>query len=522
MNLMNTPQFLITQYLDNTKYNSESIRKVLLDNGILTKFYPEKKLMVLYHKYDTPVNSDLERECRSLVIDSDTFKILSYSCEMPRLNKDGMDFLLSNPSSQQIITECYEGTYLSVFYHNGEWFVSTRRCLDSNESQFNKDLSHFAMFEETLVSAGYKDFTDFTQHLNQDNSYYFVLIHHKNKHVIDYNTRFGTEYKKLCLTTIRDSNMMELDMPETISFLSDTIFLPKNIDSINDFVESNKTERYDIMPQSEGIIIKVYNSVRNLYNLIKLQYNVFQFNLVLGNEHNIFKGLVYLYQHSMLATYFTNNSNTSNIKKIVNPLNTSESYDTIGMIDAIFKVVTSELFELFKNLWSLKTGKQQNKNLYDILPKEYKDMLYGVRGLYFKKRALLFNPEKKLDDVRDSHLKISDVYNYLKTIPSASIVSLLRMRKLMFNWLRVLDSSPTVTSSLVDFGTISKFCDKVHTKLCAIFTNKLFPNIMPTDIPPKNSYNYSETEETIPAETTIPVETTIPTETTIPAETVSL
>ena len=33
------------------------------------------------------------------------------------------------------------------------------------------------------------------------------------------------------------------------------------------------------------------------------------------------------------------------------------------------------------------------------------------------------------------------------------------------------------------FNKISFKCDKVHFKLAAIYTNKLFPNIMPDDIP---------------------------------------
>jgi hypothetical protein len=48
----------------------------------------------------------------------------------------------------------------------------------------------------------------------------------------------------------------------------------------------------------------------------------------------------------------------------------------------------------------------------------------------------------------------------------------------MFNWVRI-------EPKLNDFSPINKLCDKVHVKLCAIFTNKLFPNIMPTDIPPQ-------------------------------------
>ena len=46
----------------------------------------------------------------------------------------------------------------------------------------------------------------------------------------------------------------------------------------------------------------------------------------------------------------------------------------------------------------------------------------------------------------------------------------------MFNWSKV---NPMVS----EFNKISFKCDKVHFKLAAIYTNKLFPNIMPDDIP---------------------------------------
>ena len=132
-----------------------------------------------------------------------------------------------------------------------------------------------------------------------------------------------------------------------------------------------------------------------------------------------------------------------------------------------------------------------NKELYDLLPKEYKDILFGIRGIYYKKKATLFSTltlGKKQSDVdtsentvqvvdyKSSHLKISDVYSFLKTVPVDSFLAFLRMRKLMFNWVKL--------GNIQDFGKVSSFCDKVHMKLCAIFTNKLFPNIMPNDVPP--------------------------------------
>ena len=492
---MSTPQFSITQYLDNSKGFTDEVRKTLFDKGILTKDYPDNNLVLLYHKYDSPVNTDLERECRSLVIDRETLKIVSYSCMTPLLNKEGMDYLLCHSTNQQIINTCYEGTYLSVFNHNGKWYVSTRRCLDSQESTFGQK-SHFQMFEDVLKET-YPDasepFNVFTNNLDVTKSYYFVLIHHLNKHVLDYSSLFGNEYKRLCLTSVRDSDMNELDIYNDIVIvdninnfaswdITSSIFIPAKLDSIDLFAAENKVIKYD-KPQSEGIVIRVFDTTKNMNYLIKLQHFSYQFAMVLGQDHNIFKGLIYLYQNDKLIDYFSQNQNIANIKKIVNPLNTTESYDTVGIVDAVFKVCTSELFELFKILWSVKTGKHMNKELYDLLPKEYKDILFGIRGIYYKKKATLFTfkndssaNEISVINYKASHLKISDVYNQLKTVPVDSFLAFLRMRKLMFNWVKL--------GNIQDFGKISTFCDKVHMKLCAIFTNKLFPNIMPNDIPP--------------------------------------
>lgn len=136
-------------------------------------------------------------------------KMVSYSCETPFMNDDGLKKIVENKDN--IITQCYEGTYLSVFNNKDKWYVSTRRCVDSKESLFNTELSHFDMFEETLKDIGYDSFDLFSTTLDKSKSYYFVLIHYLNKHVIDYSKEFGENYKKLCLTSIRNLDMTELD-----------------------------------------------------------------------------------------------------------------------------------------------------------------------------------------------------------------------------------------------------------------------------------------------------------------------
>jgi hypothetical protein len=280
-------------------------------------------------------------------------------------------------------------------------------------------------------------------------------------------------------------NMNELDIyNDTFSFVGDHIFIPPKLDSIDSFAMCNKLVQYGSPIKDEGIIVRVFDDKLSMYRLIKLQNINYQFLMAMGTEKNIFKGLVYLYQNDKLAEYFSQNQHIQNVSKIVNPHNTMESYDTVGMVDAVFKVCTSEIFELFKNLWSIKTGKHQNVSLYDMLPKEYKDIMYFVRGLYFKKKATLFNSENTAENkVRESHLKITDIYNYLKTLSTDTFVAFLRMRRLMLN----LVKSDNTNKQLMEYSTISSHCDKVHLKLCAIFTNKLFPNIMFNDLPPSKA-----------------------------------
>jgi hypothetical protein len=468
------PKFLIIDYLKNNtnvemdNISLEDIRKKLYEKGVLTKDYIDENLVLLYHKYDSPVTNELERECRSLVIDRTTFNIVTYSCETPRLNNEGMEFLISNPTEKQEINTCYEGTYLSVFFHGEKWYISTRRCLNSNDSVLtDTTTSHYEMFEDVLKNANYSNFNEFSLKLDKCKSYYFVLIHHKNKNTIDYTTHYGKDYAVACLTTIRDSNMIELDIYNE-SFTNNVIFVPQKLSSIDDFANSNKSVKYGEVPTSEGIVVKVWNTTMNKYNLIKLQYLNYQFAQVVGvNNNNIYKGYIYLYQNNKLIDYFSD-PKLSSKRKVVNPYNSSESYDIVGLIDSAFKVCTSELYELFKKLWSLKTGKHQNKELYESLPKEYKDIMFAIRGIYYKKKTLLY--DKKIE-FEASYLRISDIYTYLKSLSADTFIAFLRMRKLMINWNKT-------------FCDMSSKCYSVNLKLCLVLTKKLYPNITNDDLPP--------------------------------------
>jgi hypothetical protein len=511
---MSNTKFYITSHINNN-VEPEELRKTLFKNNIFTKFCQKTNRMLLYTKYNEieTVKNELERECRSMVIDVKTRKVICNTGDNPRLNKEGTEYLLANSTNPRTQTVCYEGTGLAIYYHGsseekeeGQWFVSTRRCLDCSDSVYNpsgldKSFSHYDMLLDAL-SLAYPTvkrelvFNHFTEKLDKSKSYYVVLIHHLNKLLINYDKAFGKDYARLCLTSVRNEDMSEVDIySDKIEFASYSkdgiIFVPEQLASI-----ANMSIDYESELCDEGIIVHIFNEERNKFDTIKLQSINYQFAKVIGPEQNIIKGFVYLYQNNKLVEYFNSNNQAVNFRQMSNPHDETKIYDIIGVIDSVFKVCTSELFELFKLLWSLKDGKHLNVELYNMLPKEYKDVLYGIRGLYYKKKAAIVmknNDALNINDIKKSHLKINDIYNYLKSLPTEVVLSFLRMRRLMFNWV----ISEHQNKNLSDFGKINSFCDKVNLKLCAIFTARLYPNIMSNDIPPQKLPVVTETSNEV-------------------------
>jgi len=473
---MSNPIFYINKLINDFP-ELDILKTELYKQNILFKDYVDENLFLVYHKFDQKSITLLDRECRSIVIDRNNKQIVSFSCETPIINTEGLDYLLLNQQDEKIITKCYEGTLLSVFYYGSKWYVSTRRCLNSNESVWNINKSHFNMFMEVLNNSSYETLDSFTDKLNKDYCYYFVLIHHENNNIVDYESEFGKEYKKLLLIFVREKETQkEVDLYNStfeLQILDDNIFLSEKINSLEEFDSLNKKEQFTLPPKNEGIIIKCFDNNINRYRLIKLQTMNYQFAKSIGSENNIFMGLIHLFQNNKLNEYI---SQLPNLKKIVNPLNICESFDTIGIIDALFKVCTCELFELFKILYNIKNGKHLNNTLYKLLPKEYKDVMFNIRGIYFKKKAKLIGKKVEQSEIKEYYLQLKDIYKFLKNMLTENFCALLKMRRLMFNWSKI-------NTEVSEFSKISFKCDKIHFKLASIYLNKLFPNIMPYDIP---------------------------------------
>lgn len=477
--------FLINNYID-TDTKVEDLRTELYKNGVMSKYYEDDNMLLVYTKHTNELNNtELKNECRSLIIDTNTNQIISYTCNTPITNLEAMNYLLEHNEDSKRIYKCYEGSLMSLFNNNGKWYLSTRRCLDSNDSVWKED-SHYNLFLDVLRADGFETLDDFVQICNPNYCYYFVLLHHQNKLIIDYTDEFGEEYKKLCLAIVRDRSSQNEILFDNLDDVFNgeneygnvfgNIFVPEEYENLDVFNKMNDDMNSYLSCKTEGVVIKMLDGSHN--TILKLQTLQYQFSRALGTENNILKGLICLYQNNKLESCFNENEELDNFKKIVNPINVQESYDTIGVIDSVFKVLTSEFYELFKILFNLKSGKKMNNELgnklYQLLPSEYKTVLYNIRGIYFA------NKKKLIDSGSDSRicLQIRNIYEYLKKQDVELIVELLRVRKLMYNLVKINGSD-----ELQLFNRVNNKCDKVHMKLIAIFTNKLYPNILPTDVP---------------------------------------
>jgi len=451
---------LLSRYINDA--NHENILEKLRTEGINSKDYPEQNLTILYNKYETPNKSALQMECRSVVIERETNKIVCYSCPTPLYNINAINYLYNNQSSPKETFVCYEGSLMSIFNNKDVWYLASRKCIYN--PNMGEESGQFKMFMDTIRQDGY-DFDTFTSLLEINTSYHFVLIHHLNENVVDYTKLFGDNYMKLCFIFARNTTThLELNLEQNTNILSSNIFLPTPVLDYN--MESERLK--DVLVEhlehcsSEGVIIKVNNKI------LKIQNSSYIFNKIIGIDKNMYKGFIKLYQTNSLKAYFDTNVNSEKYKKIVNPTRPTLSYDTVGMIDALFKVCASELHSLFNILYNM-DGKQYNNpscfNLYNVLPEEYKSILYYLRGIFFK------NMKKHKIEL----LSLRDVYNFLKSYEM--LEKFIRVRKLMLNRINLQsnDDMRLFTESLYK-------SDKVYYKMATIYTLKMFPDILPCDI----------------------------------------
>ena len=401
--------------------------------------------------------SELENESKNIILDKD-LNILVYTSNSLYYNDDAKYFTINNNINKDYtkeIFESYEGTLLVIFNYNDKWYLSTRKCIDAEQSKWY-DKTYKNLFCDTINDT----FENFTKNLDKNYYYSFVLVHYENKNIIDYSYRFGENYKKLIHISTKRIGIheeVETDIFDNYTY----IIKQKQLDNYELLNNENKKLEIKLPLNFEGLLIKLKCKKTNKIFLLKYQTNAYNIiNKIKPNYNCLLKIFIELYKKGLLKEHINYFPNNKQIKLLDNSNNTYGIYNTIGIIDLIFKVLTSELFEIFKLLYNLKDCSHKNPVLYDSLPNKYKIILYKIRGIYFNKKDYLLNKNNSTtSDYNKYNLKIIDIYNLLKQLDIDLLIKLLKCRSIVL--------------SNKEFENISKHCEELPLNLINIIVDNL-------------------------------------------------
>jgi hypothetical protein len=334
----------------------------------------------------------------SLFIDKTTTPITPIVMHFePIIYNDDCIKILRNLSSDEwnkqiIIQPCYEGTTILVFFHNNKWYVTTRRCLDSNESMWIKNKSYRQMFEESINFS--------LDDLNKDYCYYFVLIHYSNKNLVSYK-----DYDKLYKEVIHTMTMEKYTFKE-VEYKINNLVKTQEIVKYNsldhllnrlDEISINDKKNHNV--STEGFIVKYYTS-ENTFIIMKLQTHLYQELAQLKpNNSNIYQSYLELYQKDQLRDFLPYVPYQCNKLEIIKRINN-------GM-----RNMATEILNLYHG-----TRKKKNSEVYNSLTEQYKRVLYGLHGIYINHRKNKVDENNKLTSIT-----IHDVYFYIKNLPAEQL-----------------------------------------------------------------------------------------------------
>jgi len=316
----------------------------------IKKFKSNPYLCLLHNSYkrdDINEFKELYDECRSIILDFSRSignnVVISYANSIPiRLSVD--NYIKNAYDPKDICYTAMDGTLITVYYHNNNWHFGSSCCPDINSSKFSHPTkSHGFMLDEILFEY-YKNSSNidlsnphislilrelFTANLSKLYSYEFVLIHYENKHIVDYTSIFGNEYK--LLFHINTRNRLTLNdediRSEPLKYLG--IRYPYYFTTMEEAMNYvTTTDNSLIIKKENKKILKISND------------KILHKEEVHSNNYNLCYNLIYVYMLQK-SNYTINNY----IEEFYPHLINNQKYETI--IHQLFMIMTDIIYNLY-------------------------------------------------------------------------------------------------------------------------------------------------------------------------------
>lgn len=263
-------------------FSNDMTRRALVDEAFLTKA------------------KQLEDSCKSYIVDKTTLLPIASQYNNIMYNEDADEYLKQFDWNKQVVVQqCHEGTMILVFNHNDKWYISTRRCLNATNSTWIRNNSYGKMFNDAIENKF--TFND----LDKSLCYHFILVHHKNKNIINYSSLYKKDnYAEVYHVMTTEKNTLN-EVPSQINQIVRTVKTIKftDLNSLNNKLKSSTGNKI----QNEGYIIKVYDN--KSFKILKKQTSQYRKIFEMKpNNSNFGQIMLELYQKDNLREYIKNTS----------------------------------------------------------------------------------------------------------------------------------------------------------------------------------------------------------------------
>ena len=391
------------------------------------KFKDRGDIVLLHNTYlrkNVENFKELYEQCRSVVLDfslnCNNNIVVTYANSIPE-RIDYITYLNTLHSPEDKIYEAYDGTIITVYNYKDEWFFGTSSCPDANSSKFSHPTKrHGNMLDEILFKNFKMHFTAeevsalsteefslrlrklFVLHLNPAMAYEFIIVHHENKHIIDYTGLLGDNYMEIFhINTKHRDTLVENDI---ISSLIPSLF-EKGVKYPQPF--NNITEAYmhiNTMPYSYGLIIKKTVDSGSKVKLYKISTDAINYREETDPCHpNIWMNIISVYMKN--KTEYTIKDYIANYNPNISlPLdNNGQKIDPTYLVHTIISTIKDSLYSYYKatTIYYPKYNRyKMNKDMDKQFPPIIQYHLAQLRNM-------------QVNTYKDKMINMSNVYHYL-------------------------------------------------------------------------------------------------------------
>lgn len=140
-------------------------------------------ILLKYNQLNSDFTIPIVRECRGAIFCRN--KDGKYKCVCRAFDKFGNygeSYVPEIDWSSVLVTEKIDGSLIKVWYHNGEWHVSTNGTIDA----YKAEVDDMGLTFGDLFEIAVKDKEFFFNHLNTDYTYMFELVSPESRVVVPY------------------------------------------------------------------------------------------------------------------------------------------------------------------------------------------------------------------------------------------------------------------------------------------------------------------------------------------------